>query len=61
MPRAPRQQPISKPVSLCLDDTERYFFKTSEGVMDLEAAVLEKPNDVELWLKLAYKQMADDR
>ena len=52
---------MTLPSQQVVDNSDRYFFGTSEGVVDLEAAVLEKPKDVQLWLMLAYKQLVDDR
>ncbi|CAH1799117.1 unnamed protein product [Owenia fusiformis] len=41
------------------DQDVRYFVTDDSSVQDLEAAVLEMPLNVTLWLKLAYKKLSD--
>ncbi|XP_075065630.1 zinc finger C3H1 domain-containing protein isoform X2 [Mixophyes fleayi] len=36
-------------------DDVRYFTNETDDLSNLEASVLEKPQDIQLWLKLAYK------
>ena len=35
----------------------RYWMLNSQEVVDMESAVLENPQDVHLWIKLAYKKL----
>ncbi|XP_078530049.1 zinc finger C3H1 domain-containing protein [Lissotriton helveticus] len=38
-------------------DDVRYFTSETDDIINLEASVLEKPYDVQLWLKLAYRYL----
>ncbi|XP_069484352.1 zinc finger C3H1 domain-containing protein [Ambystoma mexicanum] len=38
-------------------DDVRYFTNETDDISNLEASVLENPNDVQLWIKLAYKYL----
>ncbi|XP_022089495.1 zinc finger C3H1 domain-containing protein-like isoform X2 [Acanthaster planci] len=40
------------------DNSERYY--TGEGILELEAAVLENPGDVDRWIKLAARIIGDE-
>lgn len=37
----------------------RYFMSDSSNIQDMESAVLENPDDTSMWIKLAYKKLAD--
>ncbi|KAL5010976.1 hypothetical protein ScPMuIL_013281 [Solemya velum] len=41
------------------DQDVRYFLSDSTVIGDMEAAVMATPEDVQLWLKLAYKKLND--
>ena len=40
---------------------KRYWMVVGHEVKDLESAVLERPHDAQLWLKLAYKKLHNTR
>ncbi|XP_078000579.1 zinc finger C3H1 domain-containing protein-like [Glandiceps talaboti] len=58
MPDKPSRQHKSHLDVTYTSDDPRYFTTEATGVQQLEAAVLENPLDVQLWLKLAYKQLS---
>ena len=40
---------------------KRYWMVVGHEVKDLESALLERPHDAQLWLKLAYKKLHNPR
>lgn len=38
-------------------DDKRYFDSETDDISNLETSVLESPNDVQLWIKLAFKYL----
>lgn len=38
-------------------DDKRYFDSETDDISNLETSVLENPNDVQLWIKLAFKYL----
>lgn len=46
----------SADVCVTQDDT-RYFDSETDDISNLETSVLESPNDVQLWIKLAFKYL----
>ncbi|KAG9490291.1 hypothetical protein GDO78_005923 [Eleutherodactylus coqui] len=38
-------------------DDVRYYTSETDDISNLEASVLEKPQDIQLWIKLAYKRL----
>lgn len=36
-------------------DDVRYFTNETDDISNLEASVLDNPQDIQLWIKLAYK------
>ncbi|XP_071942752.1 zinc finger C3H1 domain-containing protein-like [Antedon mediterranea] len=52
----------TKPISLVdpdfIEDDDLRYFQSDVGTGHLENSVLQKPDDIQLWLKLAYKQLS---
>ena len=44
-----------------MEQDVRYWMLTKQEIEDMETAVADSPNDVHLWIKLAYKKMFDKR
>lgn len=38
-------------------DDKRYFVSETDDISNLEASVLESPQDTQLWIKLAFKYL----
>lgn len=39
-------------------DDKRYFVSETDDISNLEASVLESPQDTQLWIKLAFKYLS---
>ncbi|KAK3098463.1 hypothetical protein FSP39_019720 [Pinctada imbricata] len=56
-----------KPVSVVQQDSiiegqdTRYFLSDSTSIEDMESAVMDTPNDVGLWIKLAHRKLHDNQ
>lgn len=59
VPRSSKQTVNVSVVPLGGEDPERYYI--GDGIAELEATVLDQPNDVKMWLKLAGRLIGDDR
>lgn len=51
-----RERWLSTDVCVTQDD-KRYFDSETDDISNLETSVLESPNDVQLWIKLAFKYL----
>lgn len=41
-------------------DDKRYFVSETDDITNLEASVLESPEDTQLWIKLAFKYLGQN-
>ena len=59
VPRGSKQTVNINVVPLGGEDSERYYL--GDEIAELEAAVVDQPNDVKMWLKLASRLIGDHR
>lgn len=56
-----RSRPNLPALDVCVtSDDKRYFVSETDDITNLEASVLESPEDTQLWIKLAFKYLGQN-
>lgn len=56
-----RSRPSLPALDVCVtSDDKRYFVSETDDITNLEASVLESPEDTQLWIKLAFKYLGQN-
>lgn len=56
-----RSRPSLPALDVCVtSDDKRYFVSETDDISNLEASVLESPQDTQLWIKLAFKYLSQN-